>query len=1069
MCNVEQDHKAILQANGKLKRQAVTGASVLSAFHEAPTYKQFCYIDNFLVDTGSKVTLVPRNFQKKTNLRSNTVHSLIAANGSKIKVHGLCTIHPIVDGVRYQHQAIVADVICPILGMDFLKGKDLVLDLDEDKLRLRKGNSVNTVMMHESNENNCIDYQLCSSRIREMLKEYPSLTKTSLGDSAALLLPLAINTSSSLPVFSKVRPLHGAKREEIEAEILKWEREGIIERVTEPVEWASPIHAVKKSNGSWRVCGDFRLLNNVTIMDRYPLPTLVSFNSRMAGAKIFSKIDLKRAYHQVKVKVEDQSKTVINTTLGLFKFLRMPFGLKNAGQQFMRNIHLILNDFDFLFAYMDDLIVFSKNVKDHVHHVKQVLERLKKFGILINEEKCAFGCRTINFLGHTVTPEGINVPKSRVETIANFPKPESKKGLERFLGLFAFVHRFIPRASEIVRPLNTLRGFKTNKSFCSAWEKQHEDAFEKAKDAITKTTLLVHPRSDVKTELWTDASDFAIGAVLVQDHGLKRSQWTPVAYWSKSFNPGQRSYSPFDKELLAVSYSVSHFREYLEGQEVIVRTDHKPLVGSLSKTTNNYSALQRRHFNRIAQYVDKICHLSGKDNSVADALSRLNFKAENTEVPDDISEYDPDKEVDDTAIVRDSFSEVSEVTSLVSQVGYDMPNPQEFRRAQDEDSDLQAWIMRQTSSQGSPYKPGLVPCADVSQQLWANKTTSPPQILVPVVFQKSVFSHIHGLSHPGFKTTLRLISHYYFWPEMRRDVRKWTQSCINCQRNKVHLHTKSPLQDLPQPTRRFANIHIDIVGPLNPVCEGKNTLFTIIDQWTGWPEAVPMSCRGEAASASACAKILVTHWVAKFGIPEVITSDRGPQFVSKLWQELSKLIGFHHVTTSAYHPQHNGKIERMHRSLKNAIRARLDGQKNWLSQLPWALLGLRSAPNVDTGISPAVLVYGQQPVLPGMMVLPRDEISDLSAFGETLAQAMSKQSFSGPSWHGGKTRKSYVPKDLQSCDYVLLRVDSVQPSLNQKYSGPYRVVKRGEKVFVLQLPDRLDSVTIDRLIPFYES
>ena len=262
------------------------------------------------------------------------------------------------------------------------------------------------------------------------------------------------------PVFSKVRPLFGEKKTEIEQEILSWEKEGIIRRVAKPVKWASPIHSVKKPNGKWRVCGDFRRLNAITEMDRYPLPSIQDFNARLAGCKIFSKVDLRRAYQQVEIKKKDQEETTINTTLGLFEFLRMPYGLKNAGQCFQRNIHSILSQLPFVFGYMDDAIIGSRNENEHISQMKQLFEVLNKNNIVINYEKCQFAKPEIEFLGHIVSERGISVPEHRVITIKEFPTPQNVKQLERDLGIFAFVHRFIRNASGLSAKLHTLRSMK---------------------------------------------------------------------------------------------------------------------------------------------------------------------------------------------------------------------------------------------------------------------------------------------------------------------------------------------------------------------------------------------------------------------------------------------------------------------------------------------------------------------------------------------------------------------------------------------------------------------------------
>ena len=339
-------------------------------------------------------------------------------------------------------------------------------------------------------------------KAKRLLSGHSSITKVSIGSTKPLLSPLRIHTGEAAPVFSKCRPLHGDKKSQVEDELRKWEKDGIIQRVSEEVEWASPIHAVKKKPRGpglppeWRVCGDFQRLNAITSTDRYPLPPLTSFNAKLSGCRVFSKVDLKRAYHQVPVAECDQVKTTINTTLGLFKFVRMPFGLKNAGSYFMRNIHHVLKGLQFVFIYMDDLMIASRSFEDHICHLKQVFQKLEEFKILVNVDKCEFARPQLEFLGHIVDQNGISIPDHRVEAIQRFPKPQTKKELERFLGLYAFVHRFIKGASGIVAALHELRKVKGKQVLSDSWLPIHDKAFDQAKTAIVKTTLLAHPRKE---------------------------------------------------------------------------------------------------------------------------------------------------------------------------------------------------------------------------------------------------------------------------------------------------------------------------------------------------------------------------------------------------------------------------------------------------------------------------------------------------------------------------------------------------------------------------------------------
>ena len=979
-----------------------------------------------MIDTGSPPTVVPKDFAQSRGSdfhSSKVVPRLVAANNTPIKTYGYCTIHPKMAGQSYNFKAIVADVAVPIIGLDFFQEATNVV-IDPTAKTVKPKDVIAQIM-----ENT------------KVFEKYPSLVTHDVGKTESLTIPLSIDTDSNRPVFSKARPLYGEKREEIEKELLAWEKDGIIERVSDAIQWASPIHAVKKPNGDWRVCGDFRRLNSITKTDRYPLPRMSDFNSRMAGSSYFSKIDLQRAYHQIKVAEEDTHKTTINTTLGLFKFLRVPFGLKNAGGIFQRNINNILKDFShFLFVYLDDIIIFSSDYDQHMKHVEMVLERLAKHKILVNQKKCVIATTQLDFLGHTVTSAGISIPKTRVKSITDYPQPNSAKELERFLGLVAFVHRFVPNASSLSAPLHELRKIKIGARFISAWGARHSKAFVSVKKAIVNAASLAHPDPHAETELWTDASNNGVGSVLVQKIN---NHWKPVSFWSKSFNSAQQNYAPYDKELLAISFSVAHFRHFIEGQKVTVRTDHRPLVFALKNAPEDATPLQRRHLNYISQFIDEVHYRRGTENLIADALSRSN----NIEL------------LGEDEFMEEPMFKICKVTQKSV-----LPSPAEFRTGQEEDYHLQDWIKRHREN-SSNYKPNLVPCADADVEVWATvkEGDQVPKILVPTKYQRAVFDHFHSPSHAGFKSCLETIKKTHYWPNFAEDVKRWTSTCENCQRNKIGRHTQSYLEELPQPTARFSHVHIDLVN-MGHTISGFNHLFTIIDRWTSWPEAIPV----KTTDARTCAQALVDNWISRMGTPQLITSDRGKQFAGKVWSEMNKILGIKQIHTTAYNPKANGKVERWHHSLKSSLRCRLDGAKNWLSELPLVLLGLRNSPNCDTKVSPALLTYGQSLDLPGQMVLPKSKPQDLTSFGNELSKAMSAQSYNSPFWHKGDSRKTFVPPDLNTSTHVLIRNDGIIPTLAPRYKGPFKVIQRRKKAYKLDVAGKIETVSIDRLVPFHE-
>ena len=382
------------------------------------------------------------------------------------------------------------------------------------------------------------------------------------------------------------------------------------------------LHMVPKNSGGWRPFGDYRRLNDVTTADRYPVPHIQDFASQLAGASIFSKIDLVRCYHQIPVDADDVSKTAVITPFGLFKFLRTPFGLKNAAQTFQRLMDTGCNGLDFVFVYLDDILVSSTSAEQHMLHLREVFHRLSTHGLVINVSKCQFGATTIDYLGHQITSQGAIPLPAKVEAIRTFARPTTIKGLQQFVGMLNFYHRFVPNAAHIMRPIyDALAG----KPMTLMWSDELDEAFTTAKEALAQATMLVHPHSDRPTALTVDASGTAVGAVLEQNSDC--SDWKPVAFCSRKLRPAEQNYSAFDRELLAAYLAIRHFRYFLEGRSFTLFTDHKPLTFAISKISDPWSPRQQRHLAYVSEFTTDVRHIEGKANTVADTLSRGEISA----------------------------------------------------------------------------------------------------------------------------------------------------------------------------------------------------------------------------------------------------------------------------------------------------------------------------------------------------------------------------------------------------------------------------------------------------------
>ena len=964
---------------------------------------------NFLIDTGASISVIPAKHFLKPN-RNPDGGSLIAANGSKILTYGERILNLSI-GLRreFSFVFILADVQNPIIGADFLSKFKINVDMHNRTLTDSE-TSVSIKTGAILSEPSKISLTEEGPHI-DILRKFPSLTSTN--DHVPEIkheFEHRIKTNGAIP-FVRPRKLNPSMLKIVKTKINKMLDEGIIRPSNSP--YASPLHMVPK-NDSYRLVGDYRLLNSSTIRDGYPLPYLQDFSLQLHKKKIFSKVDLKDAFFQLPIAKEDIPKTTITTPIGAFEYMRLNFGLCGAAQSFQRFIDCVLrnlkskdsqNDVT-LFAYIDDIIIASEDEETHKKDLEALFQRLAEYNLKINLLKCQFIKESIDFLGHRVTQNGIAPLPEKVAAVENFPLPKTFRNLRNFIGLVNYYHRFLKDAAKILAPLNNfLKGYK--KSFRNKlvpWSKDTIDAFEAAKKALANAALLSFPVPDAELALFTDASTIAVGGVLQQKIN---EIWYPLGFFSRKLNKAQQLSSTFARELLAIYLSCKHFNHWLQGNSIKIFTDHKPIIGAFNKPLDRPNQQESRQLSFIAQYAPEIKHIHGTDNIVADTLSRPQIDC-----------------ISSLSVLNHSLRE-------------------ELIQTQKSDAALKEILLNNETSLNIQLVDGIY--CDVSKN-----GTRP---FIPNTMRKKIFDQIHNLSHPGVKQSINLISSRFVWPYMKKDIQSFANACEHCQMAKITRYNKTIIENIPNNVPKFATVHIDIVGPLPPN-QGYSYLLTLIDRFSRWPEVIPI----KDTRAETVANAFIFNWISRYGVPETLVSDRGANFESNLFNNLLKRIGCQHKRTTAYHPKSNGLIERFHRTMKTALRNGED--HNWIERLPFVLLGLRVSYKAELRCAPTDILYGHAIKLP-VDLLIETEKNDVQpdVYADALRAAMRNVR---PPITRPVTAAGYIDPKLHTCTHVFIKIQN-KKGLEPNFKGPFKVLERHEKYFLVDLNGKSDTVSIERI------
>ncbi|XP_011859821.1 PREDICTED: uncharacterized protein K02A2.6-like [Vollenhovia emeryi] len=847
----------------------------------------------FKIDTGADVICLPLH-TVPNNLRKKIYHTkgiVRDPKGNKLELVGLINVKFAIKGIQKKCTAyIIRELNACLLGKDMIKSFGLIKRINSiEKIEMKKGMSKQGTLKQKIRNK----YPTVFKGLGHFRQELDLQTKENT-------VPFAQSVPRvvSIPLLKKLK-----------AELNKLTEQNIITAVDFPTDWCSPV------------------LNKNIARPVYPIPKVDVTLARLGKAKIFSRLDAKSGYYQVRLSESSKPLTTFITPFGRYMFNRLPFGINCASDYFAKRFADLFYDLENVVTHVDDVLILAEDDEEHERTLHEVLKRLVHEGITLNSEKCTFGVDRIEFLGHIISQEGIEVLPDRVSAISDFPTPTDIKSLQQFLGSVNFVGKFIPNRSKLLEPLTTL--LRDNSLF--VWGDAQKKAFKEIKTLLSRAPTLAHFDHTKNIIVQADASSYGIGGVLIQEQNGQREI---VAYSSRTLSDPEKRYSQIEKEALGLAIAADKFKEYITGVRVCFETDHKPLIQILqSKPLDEMTPRLQRIRIRLMRYNYVVRWIPGKQLVLADALSR-NPRPSSQKEGGDI-------DIENSRYVRMIVKHMPATDDVMSRLRLEQA------------SDLVCRKLVEYSSNGWPAKDKvpeeLRPYHHMAENFSFGEgfLLNNTRLVIPPPLQSEIMSYIHE-GHLGINKCRERARQSVWWLGLSKQIIDVVTNCPACIKERTNHKEKFVSEQFPD--RPWQKIALDF-------CKEKEWFMVTTDYYSRFIEIAPLRSMTEREVIQHC-KVMF----ARFGIPEIVRSDNGTQFSTEFLR-FAREYGFKLVTSSPKYPQSNGCVEAAVKIAKRLIKKSEDLQRG--------LFAYRTTP-LENGLSPAELMFSRKvrstlPVLPSLL------------------------------------------------------------------------------------------------------